>query len=78
MQLGSLLSGAVFRVLGRRATPLLCPLLLLGWALLTWAAAAPAYLYAARLLSGAGMAVHFVYGNVYLAEVGPSATSPGF
>ncbi|XP_034235651.1 facilitated trehalose transporter Tret1-like isoform X3 [Thrips palmi] len=67
--LGSLLSGLCFSVLGRRATLLLCPLLLLGWAALTFAATAPAFLYVARLLSGAGMAVHFVYGNVYLAEV---------
>lgn len=67
--LGSVLSGLCFSVLGRRGTLLLCPLLLLGWAALTYSATGPRLLYAARLLSGAGMAVHFVYGNVYIAEV---------
>lgn len=71
--LGSLLSGVCFSVLGRRTTLLLCPVLLLTWAALTFAASSPGYLYAARLCSGAGMAVHFVYGNVYIAEVSVSS-----
>lgn len=66
---GSVVSWAVFTRLGRPYTLAVAPLAFLAWALLTYFASAPGYLYAARLLAGTGMGVNFTFSSIYLGEM---------
>lgn len=66
---GSVVSLPVFVHLGRRHTLRVGALFFLVNLLLTYFATSAGYLYAARLLSGAGMGVNFTYSSIYLGEV---------
>ncbi|KAK3911241.1 Facilitated trehalose transporter Tret1 [Frankliniella fusca] len=67
--IGSVVSLPVFTYLGRRHTLRLGALFFLANLLLTYFATSAGYLYAARLLSGAGMGVNFTYSSIYLGEL---------
>ncbi|KAK3932491.1 Facilitated trehalose transporter Tret1 [Frankliniella fusca] len=67
--IGSVVSLPVFTHLGRRHTLRLGALFFLANLLLTYFATSAGYLYAARLLSGAGMGVNFTYSSIYLGEL---------
>ncbi|KAK3911191.1 Facilitated trehalose transporter Tret1 [Frankliniella fusca] len=67
--LGSVVALPVFTRLGRRRTLHLGALFFLANLLLTYFATSAGYLYAARLLSGAGMGINFTFSSIYLGEL---------